>query len=184
MPVYRTLIPAESARYRAHLLRLAPDDRRARFMGAVADESLIRHVQRISWTSTLVVAAIHRGEVRAAAELRLGDGPDSPAELAVSVEADWQGQGIGKALTRRIMTMARNRGARQLTMICLSENRRMQRIADRLMGPCRWEDGDIVSTVFLPPPTPLSLTQEIIDTGAVPMAMMLDHWAGPARVAA
>lgn len=184
MPVFRKLLPAEVGRYRAHLIRLTPADRRARFMGGMSDEGITNHLNRIAWSRTIVLVAIRQGQVRAAAELRLGNRPGEPAELAVSVEAEWQGKGIGTGLTRRILTAARNRGARQIYMICLAENRRMQRIGAKLMGPLRYEDGDVTSWLDLPPATPLSFVQEFIDTGTVPMAAVLDQWQGEERAEA
>ncbi|HYE49218.1 MAG TPA: GNAT family N-acetyltransferase [Azospirillaceae bacterium] len=182
MTVFRKLLPTESGRYRAHLLRLSPEDRRARFMGGIGDGAVGAHCARIDWSRTVLVACIERGEVRGAAELRLGAGGE--AELAVSVERDWQGRGVGTGLVRRILTAARNRRARRVYMLCLPENHRMQRIAVRLMGPCVFEGGEVTSSVELAPRTPLTLVQEAIDTGAVPLGMILDQWQGDGRHAA
>ncbi|WP_119677861.1 GNAT family N-acetyltransferase [Indioceanicola profundi] len=184
MAVFRKLLPAEAGRYRDHLLRLSQADRRARFFGSMSDDAIRNYVDRISWSRTIVLAAIQRGEVRAAAELRLGDRPGEAAELAFSVEQELQGQGVGTILTRRILTAARNRCVRRVYMICQSDNRRMQRIASKLIGLCRFEDGDVISTKDLPPATALSVAQEFIDTGAVPMATMLDQWQRPESAAA
>ncbi|HYC04250.1 MAG TPA: GNAT family N-acetyltransferase [Azospirillaceae bacterium] len=176
MTVYRKLLPVEGARYRDHLLRLAPRDRRARFMGAVGDAGIEAHVRRIDWRRTVLVACIVRGEVRGAAELRLG--PDGEAELAVSVEPEWQSQGLGTGLVRRVLTAARTLRVRRVYMLCLPENHRMQRIARRLMGPCVFEQGEVTSSVDLAPPTPLTLVQAALDAGTVPLGMFLDQWQG------
>ncbi len=178
MAVFRSLLPGEAWRYEAHLRRLGADDKRARFMGTLADEAVAAHVRRIDWSRTVVLAALVRGEVRAAAELRRDD---RGGELAVSVERAWQNQGLGTALTRRILTIARNRRVRDLLMYCLPDNRRMQAIARKLMGPCVFDGGEVTSTVTLPAPNSLSLAQEALDQSTVALNAMLDQLQGGRR---
>lgn len=184
MTVFRRILPAEIRSYRAHLLRLSMDDRRARFMGAVSDDAVDAHCQRIDWSRAVIVAAFVRGEIRGATELRLEKAGAQEGELAVSVEQDWQGQGIGTTLVRRVLTIARNRGIRRLCVVCLPENRRMQRIATTLLGPCAFAYGEVSSHIELPPPTPITLAQEALDRSTLPLSVMLDQWQGePARAA-
>lgn len=179
MAVFRTLLPSEAWRYEAHLHRLDADDRRARFMATLAGEAVSGHVRRIDWTRTVVAVAIVRGEVRAAAELRRDE--RHGGELAVSVERAWQNQGLGTALTRRILTAARNRRVRGLMMYCLPDNRRMQAIARKLMGPCVFDGGEVTSTVTLSAPNSLSLAQEALDYSVVAFNAVLDQWQGGRR---
>ena len=47
------------------------------------------------------------------------------AEIAVAVLEQWQGQGVGKALVRRLADRARDEGIAQFTGLMLSDN-----------GPC------------------------------------------------
>ncbi|WP_162306035.1 GNAT family N-acetyltransferase [Oleisolibacter albus] len=175
MTVYRCLTPAEQWRYAAHLLRLSAADRRARFMGALADEAVLAHVKRIDWTRSEILAALVDGEVRAAVELRREQAYGGAAELAVSVETAFQGQGLGKTLVARLLILARNRGVRRLSMLCLGDNRRMQAIARRLLGRLEYEMGEVTSTIDLPLATPFTLVEEAMDRGTLPMAVLLDR---------
>jgi len=177
MPVIRPLLPAEGWRYRTHLLRLDPADRHSRFMGTLGEEAILSHVRRLDWRRTTVLAAIIRGEVRAAAELCRGSGPQAGmAELAVSVERGWQGLGLGVRLTEGVLTIARNRGVAAVTMVCLPENRRMRRIAARLVAGCRMEEGEVTAQVPLAPGSPLTWAQEAVANATLPMAIFADQW--------
>ena len=50
------------------------------------------------------------------------------AEIAVAVLEQWQGQGVGKALVRRLAERARDEGIAQFTGLMLSDNRPMRRL--------------------------------------------------------
>ncbi len=65
------------------------------------------------------------------------------AEYAAAVADDWQRRGVGLALTRRLIAVARARGVRRLTAAVLPENARMRGVLAALgltMGG-GWEDG-------------------------------------------
>ena len=75
------------------------------------------------------------------------------AEYAAAVEDRWQGRGIGRALTRRLIAAARERGIRQLYALVLPENRRMIHLLRDLGLPSRtvWSDGALRVNVDLEP---------------------------------
>lgn len=184
MPVYRKLMPGEGRRYADHLLRLPPADRRARFMGAINDDAIRGHIAKLDWAKTILMAALVQGQVRAVVELQREQVFGGAAELAVSVEPDWQGQGLGKELVRRALTAARNRGLRRIYLYCLYDNRRMQKIARRLGCTLTFEGGEVLADMELPPANSLTLSQELVDTGTVPVSLWLDQWEGLGRKAA
>ncbi|MFY8091842.1 MAG: GNAT family N-acetyltransferase [Niveispirillum sp.] len=176
MTVFRPLLPAESGRYAAHLLRLSAADRRARFMGGLSDASVCAHVDRIDWSRSIILAALCGGEVRGAVELRIAG---SGAELAISIEADWQNQGLGGVLVRRAFTMARNRGIRGIELYCLGDNHRMLRIAGRLSALIRFDGGEVQCDFQLPAADAFSLTLEAMDRGGTALSMMLEPGSLP-----
>jgi GNAT superfamily N-acetyltransferase len=177
MITIRKLLPAEYPAYAAHLKRLDPADRGSRFHAAVGDDTLDAHVAKMGWAETAIVGAFSGGEVIAAAELhdRFGDWFHA-AEIAVTVEAEFQGRGLGSELVRRAVTIAKNRGMRRVAMICLRDNHRMRRIARHL--PCRFvdEEGALTVAVDVGWPTPESLLQETIDDGLSVAMISLNAW--------
>lgn len=54
------------------------------------------------------------------------------AELALLVEDDWQGRGLGRALTELLLVIGRERGMVELRATVLSENARMRRLLTSL----------------------------------------------------
>ena len=121
----------------------------------------------IDWRFTIMVGCFVRGELRAVAELRTepkvwpGEG-----ELAVSVEKEFQGQGFGSGVVRRIMTVARNRSLRRLMLICMISNRRMQAIVRKFLGKLECDSGEATGWIEMPWPNQVSLMQEALDNSA------------------
>ena len=182
MHVYRKLVPAEIGPFREHLFRLSAGDRHCRFSGSISDDVVAAHCARIDWFRTVIVGCFIDGTLRGAAELRLDDPRIGwRSELAVTVEGPWQDQGHGTELLRRSVTVCRNRAIRSIYMVCLLENRRMQRIARRFEGELLLADGEAEAQIGLPFPDPFSLAREALDEGA---AWLLAWWEAPARFGA
>jgi len=164
MTAFHKLTVADRQNYRDHLLRLSPQDRMMRFQGYIAEDLISAHVARIDFGATIVVGAFQAGRLVGAAELAM-ERLLLPrfAEIAVTVEDNVQGQGIGTELARRAVTIARNRGVRQLSMLCLAQNRRMQQIAKRLEAELAFAQGSVEASIALSGATPLSLLTEAFD---------------------
>jgi GNAT superfamily N-acetyltransferase len=181
MHVYRKLVPAELGLFHGHLLRLTPEDRHCRFAGFVSDGRIAEYCSHIDWFRTIIIGCFIDSTLRGVAELRL----DDPrlgwrAELAITVESEWQSRGIGTELLRRAITICRNRTVRSIYMICLVANRRMQRIARRFEGELVIADGEAEAQMALPFPDAFTLSREALEEGAAWMMAWMDF---PARVA-
>jgi GNAT superfamily N-acetyltransferase len=178
MILIRKLAAGETPAYCDHLLRLDPEDRRSRFCGTVAGRTIEERCARIDRRDTLLLGCFENGELRAAGELCL-DGPTRPggAELALSVDDAYQSRGLGTALLRRMLTLARNRAIREVRLFCLPDNTRMKALIRRMGGRLSTEEGEVVGTIELPWPDQISLLQEAVDTGASMVAGALT--AGP-----
>ncbi|HZH27517.1 MAG TPA: GNAT family N-acetyltransferase [Azospirillaceae bacterium] len=184
MVAYRKLLLNERNDYALHLKRLEGADRRSRFTGAVGDAGIDLRCGRLDWTRTIVVGAFVDGILRGAAELS-ADVPlwrPGGAELAVSVERPFQGRGIGTELTRRALNLARNRRLAPVTMVCLMDNSRMQRIARTLRADVRLGCGEVRSAFEPGLPDQLSLLQEGIEDWTALVSGLIDrfqplHWA-------
>ena len=107
-----------------------------------------------------------RGFIRTG-ELRLIDGAwPRAAEIAVSVEAPFRGRGLGTELCRRLVVRARNRFVGKVHMLCLLDNRRVQRIARGLGGALTFYQGEVEARLEPPWPDPASAAEEWLDEAA------------------
>ena len=174
MQIYRKLWPIEIAAYRDHLLRLDETDRIARFLAPTPDSVIRRHVDTIDLPWTLMIGAFIDGTLRGVVEL-CGSRADNMrcVELAVSVERAFQNTGAGSELVRRAVLAARNRSIRQVTMVCLPRNRRMQRICGKMKGLLDFDEADVVGQIAVEPRSQLSQLQELAgDSLALGAAML------------
>ncbi len=177
MSSYRKLLSADAPSIARHLLRLDDADRRCRFHCAASDETVEAHVKEIDWLRAVAIGYFDGGELRGVAELCFNRfWMPSEAELAVTVESGWQHHGVGTELVQRAATLARNRGASTLTMMCLTENQSMRRIAARLSGTAILDGGQIESQVGLPDPTPMSLMMEAVQQASDKVEAFADDW--------
>jgi RimJ/RimL family protein N-acetyltransferase len=179
--VFRKLWQQDTDALGAHLLRLDPQQRAFRFGRAVADEGVARYARGTDWFRAVVLGCWIGGELRGVVEIKLLDRlwPRS-AEVALSVERRFEGRGIGSELFRRGLLLARNRGIARVTMLCLPENLRVQRIVRRV-EPGFVYSGDLVECeIRLAQPDALSLTAELCDDGC---ALALSFWSGLAPAA-
>jgi len=159
----RKLWIGETDAYRDHLLRLDPDSRRRRFSGAVADAVVIRHAVTAGGLGVVVYGFFVDGQLRGAAELRpSGSVFKREAEVAFSIEKDWQSHGVGTELLRRTLLTARNRGIKALQMHCMADNQRMQQLARKFEADLSFDFGSVVGEVDAPRSTPLSLMREAL----------------------
>lgn len=162
--LFRRLFALDEGAFRAHLKRLSPEDRRFRFGAPASDDFIDAHVDRCDWSEILVLGCEMDGVVRGAAELRpIRHAWPASAEVAFTVETPFQSHGIGTRLFRRIAILATNRGYRQLYTLCLTQNRRMRRIALTYQARLVSYEDEIEGLVDLPWPSPFSLAEEVLD---------------------
>lgn len=177
-PIIRTVWSFEQAKLEAHLHRLAPDDRRARFLGLAKDTTIASYAAELPKRSLCVIGAYVRDELRALGELKPipGEWPLA-VELAITVEREFQNQGLGSALFQRLICAARNRGTATIRMVCLTDNRRIQAIARKHNGEVRYFlDEAEASLAIKPGPTPLTWMNEALGESAGLAAAALRVW--------
>jgi RimJ/RimL family protein N-acetyltransferase len=178
--VIRKIAAAESLQLHKHLIRLDPESRRLRFGAVVRDDFVRRFVRGLDWSSSIHLGYFDKSRLRGAAHLVWSDQPYPPGvEYAVSVEAPHQNAGIGTELTRRAVTIARNRGLRELYMVCLRENARMQHVARKVGATVVLDGVEAEGRVALPHADPVSLWQEAFDDGSGLVAGTLDQLPNP-----
>lgn len=132
-----------------HLLRLEDGGRASRFGDPTCDAFVRACRESIDGADTLVLGCFADGYLRGAAGLRVLPSSDGgrTAEIAFSVEAPWQGRGIGTALMAAVVRAARERGIERLSLSCHALNHRMQRIAERFMANVGFEDCEYVADI-------------------------------------
>jgi RimJ/RimL family protein N-acetyltransferase len=190
--VFRRLVAGERGRLLAgHFLRLDGEDRRRRFGGHTGEERVRAYCARLDrQPGSLVLGCFLAGELRAVGELKpIGGAWPPAAELAVSVERPFRGRGLGTELCRRLVVRARNRFVARVHMLCLLDNRPVQRIARGLGGALRFHPGEVEAELQPPWPDPLSALEEWLDEMTVaaapadggPRMLRPGHWPAYAR---
>jgi GNAT superfamily N-acetyltransferase len=160
--VIRRLGSFERGRIRDHLLRLDEEDREQRFGGFATLDRIGAHCAGLDLARVVVLGFMAAGEARGIGEIRPLPGIwPRAAEVAISVERAFQGQGIGGALLRRLTLAARNRWIRRLHMLCPLDNGRMVRLARRLESRLSFAEGQVEADIKLPWPTGWTLLEEI-----------------------
>ncbi len=180
MTSYRKLLPTEAGQLLRHLLALTPVERRMRFQGAVSDDAIASYVRRIDWFRTMAIGYFVDGRLRGVAEL-VAERAVSPraGEIAVTVETQWQGSGVGTALIQRIVTAARNRLLRRVTMTCLIENQPMRHIADKFNGARHFAGPALMVDLDLADATPWTMAEELVQDTVGGLAAINDRLLAP-----
>ncbi|MEJ1159787.1 GNAT family N-acetyltransferase [Prosthecomicrobium sp. N25] len=158
----RKLWVADLEAFRAHLLRLDPHSRHARFGMGASDDFVRRYAETSFSLDTIIHGQFDGDRIVGAGELRLLGRSRTEAEAAFSVERDRQARGVGSLLMERTLLTAQNRGIRCVYMNCLASNRQMQRLARRYGAHLEFEPGDVVGLVLPHQRTPVSVIKEAV----------------------
>lgn len=128
MRVIRKLSPLDSYDVRRHYDRLDPASHAYRFFGRAPSSFLDDHAIRAASFRRLAVGCFVEGHLRAVGELATPQWPmiAQEADLALSVEPTFQGQGIGGDLIERLLVVASNRGIHRIRAETLWHNARMR----------------------------------------------------------
>ena len=159
----RKLFGVEEPLFRDHLLRLDPKSRHDRFLSGVSDSFLAEYARLCFGSNTLVLGYLQEDTLRAAGELHHIEPPEmATAEIAFSVEEDFRGRGIGKAMLKRLIVSARNRGIRHLRLNCHAENLAMQALARRFKAEFHIAQGGTEGEISSGRRSPYSLLAEAL----------------------
>jgi len=171
--LFRKLTAADAPLLARHLLRLEPEDWRARFHGHVARDLATEHARRLDWARVVVIGGFCDGELRAVGELHpTTDGGACDAEIAVTVETGWQNRGIGTELLRRLINAARNRGLRRVCLLCLADNARIRHLVEKLEGSLHGDLGQMEGSIAPLPATFATLLEEGLEDGEALLARL------------
>ncbi|MGU3361322.1 N-acetyltransferase family protein [Methylobacterium sp. M6A4_1b] len=177
-PLIRRLWPNDGPAVEAYFLRLDPETRASRFMGALSDAAAVAYARNAMGAEGLMYGSFVEGTLRGLGELRPASAPPpgfalgTEAEAAFAVEKAFRRNGLGQALFGRIAAAARNRGVRDLHVRCLPWNRPMRGLAAKVGADLRITGGEADGALHLARPTPASLWQEGV-TEAVDFTLAL-----------
>lgn len=177
--VVRKALAEEHSEFRDHLLRLSMDDRYRRFCGAVNDAFITRYCLEDRGYPRVVIGFWVDGVMRGAGEIifPLPDSDAGIAEIALSVEAPFQNQGIGTTLVRRLLTVAGNRGADLVRIVSQRDNRRVRALALKFGAQMSaGMEAELEMLIAPPPATYLMYLQELFDHGDVARATLASGW--------
>jgi acetyltransferase len=137
----RRVAPGDTALLVDLVLRLSPHARRSRYLASrhFSLDDAWREAERIGRGHTgeriTVLAVAQRpggDEVIAVAELVPDFHEPTIGHLAVVVRDDYQGQGIGTAVVRQLLSLAREDGVALIRADLLAENHAARRLLDKL----------------------------------------------------
>src|SRR5215217_5973473 len=122
----RPIRPSDREALATAFARLSPESRRRRFLGPkpALSEAELRRLTEIDHRSHEALVAIDVESGRGVAVARFAAYAREPerSEFAITVADDWQGRGIGGALSRRLLIRAREEGVRALEASVLADN--------------------------------------------------------------
>ncbi len=163
----RKLLFSERNKIYEHFLRLDLEDRRRRFFGAISDESIQEYCGAISMVRGVTLGCFVDGVLRGVGELRRhGTWWNGQAEVAITVERDFQGRGIGTELLRRLLEIATNRLIKTVNLFCEVDNVPMQKVARKLGAHLHAIDGTIEADIEQPWPSTWSMLREVLADGS------------------
>lgn len=116
-----------------HLLGLSKEDRYLRFFSALGDEQIKNYVASMDLIEgkAFAIVSLPHGEILGLAHVSRAEKEDDKifAELGISIDSKFRGQGFGKKLMDRVISYCHTHRVNVLYMSCLRENRAMQKLA-------------------------------------------------------
>ena len=131
---------SDKAAIRAAFEHLTPESKYMRFLGLMEtlSDSQLRYLTEIDHHDHEALIAYEKESRNGVAVARFVRSPEAAgvAEAAVVVDDDWQGQGLGTALSHLLAERAREEGVERFDATLLAANDRMLHLLNGL-GPSR-----------------------------------------------
>jgi GNAT superfamily N-acetyltransferase len=148
---------------RDHLLRLDRTSRHDRFHGFMDDSFIRRYAEKCANDGTVVIAYIEDGVVRGAAELHPpGQSDEGIPEIAFSVESKVRRQGVGTVLFRKLISVARAKGYKNLRITTGAGNDAMRSLANKFGAHLTFSHGESTGVIDLTRPSQLELAPSLV----------------------
>jgi len=145
--VVRPLLPTDAQAEREFIEDLSPESRHFRFLGQVANPSqaLIAQLTNVDFNNDVALAATipEHGRDRIVGVGRYcAENGGKRCECAITVAEDWRERGLGTALMKHLIQIARQRGIQVIYSIDSAENHAMSELARHLGFTTRLDPED------------------------------------------
>ena len=146
-----------------HFSRLSDEERRQRFGHYISDESIVAYVKDINWFKTILIGYYCDEKVIGVGELQyIEPYPAATAEFAVTVEQDYQNQGLGSKIFDQLSMIARNRLIKSIYMKCLIDNIKARNFAKKHDAAFSSDSGELNGWIKVPNANYFSLIDEVL----------------------
>lgn len=150
------------AAYAIHLKNLTEADRYTRFCYNIKDEAIDQFI-----LSILYHQDDHHLFTATAGDIVVGYGhlarEGNDWELAVSVDSEFQGQGVANNIMDFMIVWGKTRSIHSVFMHCITQNQKIQHLARKHGLRMIERDGaEVTSKVDLPPATPMDYTTDFL----------------------
>ena len=140
--------------YSRHLKALAPDDKVSRFGYPASDHSIDQLVLSMCYHPQDHELWYARDDGERVGWGHMAKNEDGSWELAVSVQKDFQRQGIGNQLITEMLAWAKFHHINEVYMHCIEDNRVIQHLANKNELRTRSRgNGERTSSIEVPNPT-------------------------------
>lgn len=147
----RRVLPNEYHKYRTHLKALDANSKHLRFGCMISDEvidQLCKRFETDTDRNILFCVENEKLEFVAVGHIALGD----EMELAFSVLPDYQGQGLGNQLFKRVIQWCRTHNRLKGCMVCLSSNSVVRHLCHKYGIRMKNNGGETLASIELDHP--------------------------------
>lgn len=151
----RQLTPSDARREKAFLSRLPSEQRRYRFVGLVkpVDDAVVRELTCVDPACEVALGAFAFApadgeEIEIGAAHYCTDAEGVHCDCSVAVDPTWQKRGVGRALMRRLIDIARRNGIHRMYAMDGDGHAGAHSLAERLGFRSRPDPEDPLVTTF------------------------------------
>lgn len=134
-----------------HFLRLDSESRSSRFCSSISDENMTNYVNKIDFKNGIFGLFNENLEIIGLGECVFFKDKDKlTAEVAFTVEKEYQGNGLGNKLMKRVVQYANSRDVHELQMYCIRTNQAILHLAKKYKLVPQYEGTEISGVVKTP----------------------------------
>lgn len=143
----------------SHFLRLDLESRSSRFCTPISDENMSNYVKKIDFNNGIFGIFNENLDIIGLGECVFFKQQDKlTAELAFTVEKEYQGNGLGNKLMKRVVQYANSRDVHELQMYCIRTNQAVLHLAKKYNLVPQYDGTEISGVVKTPDVLPLIST--------------------------